>query len=270
LIVQNNHIQQVAEAFSYKALVYDDFGRNHPNLQRMRHRVYDHVLSFIQPGMRILEINAGTGVDATFFASQGYSVHATDISPGMLRAIQDKIERLNLQETLSAELCSFTELYRLKSGPYDYVFSNFGGLNCIDDLSVVSWQISEILSPGGRLTWVIMPPICLWDLALAFNGEFRDAFRRLKPGGAIASVEGVQFRVRYFTPGQVLRSLGKEFHLLKLEGLSIFAPPADRKNFATRYPQFYRWLVWLDNKISRLPVFRNWGDFFIMTTEYRP
>jgi ubiquinone/menaquinone biosynthesis C-methylase UbiE len=270
LIAHDDHFQRVAEAFSYKALIYDEFGKDHPNLQRMRRQVYGHVLGFIQPEARLLEINAGTGTDAAFFAGQGYRVHATDVSPGMLQAIQEKIERFGLQGKLSAELCSFTDLSQINPGSFDYVFSNFGGLNCIDDLSLVARQMYRLLRPGGRLTWVIMPPVCPWDLALAFKGEFRHAFRRLKPGGTVANVEGVHFHVRYYTPGQVLQALGKDFRLLKLEGLSIFAPPADRKNFAVRYPNFYRRLVWLDERLSSLPVLRGWGDFFIMTTEYHP
>jgi SAM-dependent methyltransferase len=236
----------------------------------MRRRVYAHVLGFIKPGARMLEINAGTGTDASFFASQGYTVHATDVSPGMVQAIQEKIERYGLQDKLTAELCSFTELSRLRGMACDYVFSNFGGLNCIDDLSLVAHQVTGMLRPGGRLTWVVMPPVCPWDLALAFRGEFRHAFRRLKPGGPIANVEGVRFHVRYFTPSQVMRSLGEDFRLLALEGLSIFAPPADHKNFAYRYPGLYQKLVWLDERTCRLPVFRGWGDFFIMTAEYSP
>jgi ubiquinone/menaquinone biosynthesis C-methylase UbiE len=270
LIADNDHLKHVAEAFSYKALIYDEFGKDHPNLQRMRRKVYQHVLDFIKPGGRMLEINAGTGTDASFFAQKGVKVHATDVSPGMLHAIQEKIVRYGLQDKLSAELCSFTELSEMKERSFDYVFSNFGGLNCVDDLNLVAGEMKGLLRPGGRLTWVVMPPVCPWDLALAFKGEFHTAIRRLKPGGTIANVEGVHFHVRYFTPAQVLRSLGNDFRLLKLEGLSIFAPPADRKNFALRNPGLYKRLVWIDERISSLPVLRGWGDFFILSAEYRP
>ena len=270
MIAQDDHFEQVAEAFSYKALIYDEFGKDHPNLQRMRRRVYEHVLGFLEPGASMLEINAGTGTDAAFFAGQGFRVHATDVSPGMLRAIQEKIVRFSLQDKLSAELCSFTEIDKIKDKSFDYIFSNFGGLNCIDDLSLVARQMKGLLRPGGRLTWVIMPPVCPWDLALLFKGELKTAVRRLKPGGTLANVEGVCFHVRYFTPGQVRRSLGKDFRLLKLEGLSIFAPPADRKNFALRNQAVYQRLVWIDEHISGLPVLRGWGDFFILSAEYHP
>src|SRR5512143_1612541 len=100
----------VAAAFSRKALIYDEFGRDHPNLQRMRERVYGAVLEHTQPPARILELNAGTGADAAYLATRGFSVHATDLAPGMVAQIKQKIERLGLVDRLTAQQCSFTDL----------------------------------------------------------------------------------------------------------------------------------------------------------------
>ncbi len=270
MIEKQDHYERVAQAFSFKASIYDEFGKDHPNLERMRKKVYSHVLRFLQPGDRLLEINAGTGADAAYFAGQGYSVHATDISPRMLASIQAKIEQRSLQGRLSAEQCSFTDLSSVNGKPFDYLFSNFGGLNCIGDLSLVTCQLPALLKPGDRLTWVIMPPICPWDLAQALKGDCRTALRRLHPGGVQANVEGIQFRVNYFTPKQVLRALGDRFRLLKLEGLSVFAPPADHKDFARHSPRLYTTLVWMDTLTGGLPLLRGCGDFFILSAEYRP
>jgi hypothetical protein len=170
-----------------------------------------------------------------------------------------------LEDRLSVQQCSFTSLLEVVGRPFDAIFSNFGGLNCIGDLAPVVQQLPELLAPGGRLTWVIMPPVCPWDLALAFGVPHH--LPPLRPGGTLAHVEGVRFQVRYFTPGEVLRSLGTGYRLMGLESLSLCAPPADRKGFAHRYPRIYRRLVRLDGLLTRLPVLRGWGDFFILTAE---
>ncbi len=94
----DDHFQQVSAGFSLKAQIYDAFGEGHPNLERMRRKVYAHVLGFLRPGDHILELNAGTGADAAFFARQGYSVHATDLSPGMVAAIAAKAARPDLKD----------------------------------------------------------------------------------------------------------------------------------------------------------------------------
>jgi hypothetical protein len=119
-----------------------------------------------------------------------------------------------------------------------------------------------VLLPGGYVTWVVMPRLCLWELAAALRGDWRTAIRRLRPGGVLASVEGVHFRTYYFTPSQVRRAFGAGYRLAMLEGLSVFTPPADYKGFARHHPRLYAVLRALDERLApRLP-WRAWGDFF--------
>ncbi len=261
-----DHVETVAEAFSRKAAEYDAFGDAHINLARMRRKVYNHLLRFLQPADRILELNAGTGIDATFLARQGYTVHAIDIAPGMLDHLAAKIEQ-QLHDRLTYQALSFTEIDRVAGGPYEYLFSNFGGLNCISDLASVTQHLPKILKPGGKLTWVIMPPICPWEMALILKGKFRMAARRLRHGGTLAHVGGVRFMTYYFTPRQVLKALGPDFNLLCLEGLSVFTPPADRQHFPRRFPRLYRALVQIDDALAPHAPFNQWGDFFILTAQ---
>jgi ubiquinone/menaquinone biosynthesis C-methylase UbiE len=83
----------IAEAFSRTAEKYDSFAVDHPHLTRMRNKVYDHIGRLLSPGARILELNAGTGTDAVKLAQRGYRVHATDIAPGMLQRLRDKVDQ---------------------------------------------------------------------------------------------------------------------------------------------------------------------------------
>ena len=100
----------IAEAFSRTAEKYDAFAEDHPHLTRMRGKVYAHVARLLPPGSRILELNAGTGTDAVQLARRGYYVHATDIAPGMLDRLREKIDRLDLGERITVQECSFTDL----------------------------------------------------------------------------------------------------------------------------------------------------------------
>lgn len=268
----DDQFNRVADAFSRKAQVYDRFGEGHVQLTRMRQKVYTHVLALASPAAHthMLELNAGTGTDATFFAQQGMHVHATDISPGMLAKIEAKVERFGLHDRLTSQRCSFTALDRVECGPFDYIFSNFGGLNCIADLREVTRHLPGLLRPGGMVTWVIMPPICPWELARVLRGDIVTARRRLRPGGIQANVAGVTFTTYYFTPRAVRNAFGSDFRQCRLEGLAVVTPTADNKQFARRFPRFYRWLCALDDRIATLPPFNGWGDFFILTMQYDP
>ena len=265
--ITNLQLSQVAVAFSRKADVYDAFGQDHANLSRMRRKVYEQVSRWTASGSHILELNAGTGLDAMALVERGYRVHATDIAPGMIKEMARKKEAWGLDGRFTSQHCSFTELNHVNSGPFDAIFSNFGGLNCVADLTAVTCHLPQLLKPGGMLTWVIMPPICPWELAL-LPKDWRVATRRLRRGGVQANVEGVTFQTYYFTPGQVQKALGAAFEIVELSGLSVITPTADNNRFARRHPHLFCWLAWLDDHLSHLPPFNQMGDFFILTARY--
>jgi ubiquinone/menaquinone biosynthesis C-methylase UbiE len=260
----------IAEAFSRTAEKYDAFADDHPHLTRIRNKVYAHIEKWIPLKSRILELNAGTGTDAVALARHGYHIHATDIASGMLERLRPKVEQFELNEQVTFQQLSFTELEHVHGAPFDAVFSNLGGLNCIPDLSPVIAQLPRVLRPNGLVTWVLMPPICLWEMAEIFRGLPRLAFRRLAPSGTRAYLEGMYFTVYYFTLQQTLRWFGKEYDCLAIEGLSVITPTAESKNFAKRYARLYRALCWLDDRLASRPPWRGWGDFFIITLRYQP
>ena len=261
--------ETIAEAFSRTAEKYDSFAQDHPHLTQMRNKVYSHVGRYVPRAARVLELNAGTGTDAVELAQRGYFVHATDIAPGMLNRLQEKVSRLGLQDRISMEARSFLSLEDIQDAPFDAVFSDLGGLNCIPDLRPVIGQLPKALKPDGIVTWVLMPHICLWEIAEIFRGNFTLAFRRFSRGRVQANLEGLNFDVYYFSPRQVIEWFGNDFELLALEGLSVITPTAESKNFAKGYPHLYRALSWFDDKLSPHWPWNGWGDFYILTMRYK-
>lgn len=260
----------IAEAFSRTAEKYDSFAGDHPHLTRIRNKVYTHISRHLPYGSRILELNAGTGTDAVALAQRGYRVHATDIASGMLERAREKVRRLNLDGQITVQQCSFMELDQIQGASFDAVFSDLGGLNCVPNLTPVIRKLPRLLKPGGLVTWVLMPPICLWEMAEIFRGHFRLAFRRLAKNGARSHLEGLHFDVYYFTPRQAVKWFGDDFDTIALEGLSVVTPTAESKNLAKRFPRLYRALSWLDDRMAVLPFWREWGDFYILSMRYRP
>ncbi|MCL4531257.1 MAG: class I SAM-dependent methyltransferase [Chloroflexi bacterium] len=260
----------IAEAFSRTAAKYDSFASDHPHLTRIRDKVYDHVTRLIPRGVRILELNAGTGTDAAALVQRGYRIHATDIAPGMLNRLQNKVEELKLQDRITVEERSFLSLDNVPGAPFDAVFSNLGGLNCIPNLTPVIRQLPKILKPGGLIIWVLMPRVCLWEMAEVFRGNFRLAFRRFARRGARANLEGLHFDVYYFSPHEALSWFGKDFDLIALEGLSVLTPTAESRNFAKQFSRLYKILSWLDDRVSPHWPWYGWGDFYILSMRYNP
>ncbi len=144
-------LKAVDIGFSRKAEVYDAYCESHPVICWAREKVRSEVIQHLQVDDSILELNAGTGADAAYFVQHGYRVHATDIASGMLSAIRNKIRMSNYAGRFTAQQLSFTELGQVSGSPYDLIFSNFGGLNCIPDLGIVTRYVGQLLKPGGGI-----------------------------------------------------------------------------------------------------------------------
>lgn len=263
--------QEAAKAFSRQAPIFDDYDAGNTIIHYKRKRVRSQVTGHLPRGSRILELNAGTGSDAIHFAWQGYRVHATDLAEGMLGKLQEKVEKLHLDDRVSSELCSFTQLDQLKDqGPYDLIFSNFAGLNCTGELSKVLSSFSSLLKPGGQVVLVLLPGFCLWESLLIFKGKFRTAVRRwFSKRGVACKVEGHPFRCWYYPPSYVVRHLQSDFELLGLEGLCTIVPPSYIEHFAERHTKTYRLLCRLEDRWKGAWPWRSIGDYYIIRLQKR-
>jgi ubiquinone/menaquinone biosynthesis C-methylase UbiE len=256
----------VNKAFSKQSVNYDEDDRQNIVLQDMRRQVYEHVSYFIKPASHILELNAGTGIDALHFARKGHYVHATDLSDGMIAAIENKIKMYNdLHGRMTCQQLSYDALQTLSGKKYDYVFSNFGGLNCIDDLSKVTQHLPALLKDGAYITWVIMPKGCLWELLWLLKGHPRAALRRFNKNGVMAHLEGEHFKTYYHTLANIRKAFGKPFKFIGAEGLCTLSPPPSRGDFPNKHPMLYRSLRTLDKTFNKVYPFYRWGDHIIVT-----
>ncbi|GIF42481.1 methyltransferase family protein [Actinoplanes xinjiangensis] len=97
----------------------------------------------LAPGVRLLEVGAGTGQDSLFFQQQGLSVVAVDLSPVMVGHCRDKGVEAHVMDFLHLDF---------PAGSFDAVFA----MNCLlhvpnRDLPAVLAAIRALLRPGGLL-----------------------------------------------------------------------------------------------------------------------
>ncbi|MFZ1977418.1 MAG: class I SAM-dependent methyltransferase [Bacteroidota bacterium] len=267
---RESNIEQASRAFSAQSVHFDSDEESNDILKWMRRQVYRHEEEFLQPHSSILELNAGTGIDALYFARMGHSVFAIDNASGMLDQLQKKISAQRFEDRIRYALCSFTRLQTppLPEERFDHVFSNFGGLNCIPDLREVVHQLPMFLKPGATITFVMMPRVCPWEIAQVFKGKIRLAFRRFSRNGTSANIDGHRFLSYYYSPAQVKKMFDSRFVPVKLRGLAAFSPPPYFNAFPLQYPRIYDWLIGLDERYSAQPPLNRWADHFILTLKY--
>jgi ubiquinone/menaquinone biosynthesis C-methylase UbiE len=261
--METDFLQHIDKGFSS---IYDEYEKlseeNDIDIAR-RNCIRNHVNHYLKPNHKILEINAGSGIDAVYFAQNGNPVLATDIASESEKYICSKIKALGLTN-LRFQNCSFTALQNIKPEKFDHIFSNFGGLNCIDDLSSVFNQFDTLLNPNGFVTLVIMPPYYPWEMITLLKGN-KNAFRRFNKNGVLANINGHSIKTFYHSPKRVKIALGNNFKHIKTRNIGTFYPS---NHFASLQKHKY--------SIAKLLKFDNWingsffmikgvGDYFIIT-----
>ena len=260
----------INRGFSKQSVTYDEADARNKILHDLRRQVYAHAEKYLKPGSHILELNAGTGLDALYFVSKGHHVHATDNSDGMMNQIESKISSHDHAGKLTCQRLSYENLDQVTFNSFDFVFSNFGGLNCIQDLNQVTRHLPHLLKPGAYVTWVIMPPVCLWELLWIFKGEWKKAFRRLQKNGTLTHLEGEYFNTYYHSLRKIRAALGPSFQFLETEGLAALSPPPHCDYIPSRYPSLYHKLRKADAWFKDFFPFNRWADHIIVTFRYTP
>lgn len=213
----------------------------------------------------MLELNAGTGLDAVYFAQKGIYIHATDLSEGMIKQLKKKQADLHLNSLLTIQQCSFTQLNEIEGKTFDHIFSNFGGLNCISDLRMVTQHFDGLLNKNGMVTLVIMPRFCPWEIVSVLKGNLKTAFRRFKKNGTPAHIEGEYFDTWYFNKKDIVKAFNNSYELISIKGLASLSPPPDRVSWVRKHALLYKLLIKSDEKLMDYFPFNRCADHLIIT-----
>lgn len=268
--VSTDQIEKVSEAFSKQAPFFDLEEEHNEILKWMRSQIHAHCLNFFKKGESILELNCGTGLDAVYFAKQGIYVDATDVSKNMLHELKRKVSENNLSAFIKCIECSFTALNSLPEKKYDHIFSDFGGLNCTNNLKTIFGEFERLLKPGGTVTLVIMPRVCPWEILYVLRGRFKTAFRRFKKNGTVSNLQGTRFMTYYYSPQKLKKYFSEQYKIVSLKGIASISPPPYMENFPKKFPLLYKLLVTADAKLTRFYPFSHWADHYIITVVFRP
>lgn len=221
-----------------------------------RETVYRFMENKTAPGAAVLELNCGTGEDALWLARQGCRVLATDVSAPMVDIAAAKVRAAGLEQNIQASVFDMRLPGRDRPAgspapPYDLIWSNFGGLNCLspDELRRLGTVLPALLRPGGCFLAVAMGRFCAWEsLYFLLKGKFRTAFRRLR-GGPISAALGAGARIDtwYYTPSE-LRACFPALTARSVQPVGIWAPPSYLDAWFARHPGLLGPLAFLENK----------------------
>ena len=237
--------ERAAAYFDQLATRYDTVWTNSPAGRLQREAVWRHFDPLVRRGDRVLDIGCGTGEDALHLAGLGAQVLALDASPEMVRVARGR--------GVNARVLPIEGIHALAVA-FDLVLSNFGGFNCVRDLSAVGHTLARLVRPEGHLAVCVMGRFCLRESAhYAVRCQFKKAARRWR--GEAATPSGL--RVFYPTAKQVRQALLPGFNLIADVGIGLSVPPSFVEGTAA---PLLKVLAKLDARVESSRIGRAIGD----------
>lgn len=256
--------------FDHIASSYDSLFTRSAIGQMQRKRVWKYIENVLPElkGFEMLELNCGTGEDAMLFGEGGFNIVATDISEEMLKVTEKKAEQCSMQNKISSHYLDLESLNEtLFDKKFDLIFSNFGGINCVnpESLKTLFKKLPSLLNPGGRFIGVVMPRFCAWEtIFFLLRFQFKKAFRRFSSKESLSDLHGPNMKTWYYHPSQITGWTKEHFRVVSLRPIGVALPPAYLERFFTVKK---RWLLRLNNiekRLSRSSLFSGMADNYVI------
>jgi 2-polyprenyl-3-methyl-5-hydroxy-6-metoxy-1,4-benzoquinol methylase len=235
-----------------------------------REAVWQELGRIFHSGQRILELNCGTGVDAAHLAESGVRVLACDIAPRMIEVARQRVSSTGLGQLIDFRVLPTEEIAALgNEGPFDGAFSNFAGLNHVEDLSAVARYLAHLLKPGARVLLCMLGRVAPWEIAWYLaHGHPAKAIERFKRDGTIhRHPDKVTLKAHYPSVGAIVRMFTPEFRLREWKGIGVILPPPYMESWARRFPKVLDRLASTDRWLGRFPVLRGMAGHILFHFE---
>ncbi len=256
--------------FDHIASTYDSVFTRSPIGLLQRKRVWKYIENILPElkGFEMLELNCGTGEDAVLFGEGEFNIVATDISEETLKLTQKKAEHISMQSKISShylDLETFNET--LFDKKFDLIFSNFGGINSMNPVSLKTLfdKLPTLLNPGGRFVAVVMPKFCAWEtIFFLLRFQFKKAFRRLTSKEAVSDLHGPNLKTWYYHPSQLTAWSKGKFSLVSLRPIGVALPPAYLERFFTVKKRWLLRLNKVEKNFSKSSMFSGMADNYVI------
>lgn len=153
--------EQNAAFYDALAPHYDGHLSGNPYDALARTAFRDLVVRHVGAGSILLDFGCGTGMDALYYARQGYRVLAYDNSQGMVTALERRCQTEIASGTIKARALPYPEfLKQAADWPSPHaVAANFAVFNSIRDLAPLFEMLARCLAPPGWIFASVLNPI---------------------------------------------------------------------------------------------------------------
>jgi SAM-dependent methyltransferase len=243
--------------------------------QLQRKHVWSHIENIIPQlrGYEMLELHYGNAEDEILFNENGVNIVATDISAETNHLTLRKAEEFSMPNRISSHYLDLDNLdVTLFDKKFDLVFSNFGGVNCINPSSLRSLlqKLPAILNPGGRFVAVIMPKFCAWEtIFFLLRLQYTKAFRRLTSKETILNHDGINQKMWFYHPSEIIKFSKEKFKLIGNYPIGIALPSSYLDNFFHFRKKLLFFLDNVEKNFNDISFLSGMADHFVIDLQLR-
>lgn len=192
---------------------------------------------------------------------------ATDAAEEMVVILNQKFRKYSNVATMQILAQNIDRLGAVSA--FDYVFSNFGALNCLSpvELKEVIRFLEKNLPPKSKITMVLMGKFCWWErLYFLLKGQFKQASRRSSKGAVMANVSGQKVATYYYSPGQISQ-FAHTAKRIKISPVGWAIPPSYLGALMDRNILLFGVCKMVEKIAQRIPFLAYSSDHYCITLE---
>lgn len=125
-----------------------DFGENS---NRDNRKVFYSKLGFIRPGMKVLDLACGDGLDLAYYKELGAEVYGLDASEELVKIARERLPGADIRVGLF-------ESNPFEDNFFDIVLSKYA-IQTSADMKPVFLEINRVLKTGGTLIYLVTHPL---------------------------------------------------------------------------------------------------------------
>ncbi len=225
----------------------EDLRLSADNVRRLEYMTaIEYMNKYLKPGDSVLDVAAGTGAYALYYAARGVQMTALDITPSYIDILRQKATDQNIH--LSTFVNDARDLSKFSDQSFDHVFC-MGPIYHLpdeEDREKVMRESIRVLKPGGLLFLAYINKYFVFSHLSSENKQFLQEkwFQKIIQEGVMRSSDEACFWTDtwFTTPGEI-ETLVNKFHLEKIHHLAqdgIGRILADQVN-AMNSEYFKRW-----------------------------
>ncbi len=120
------------------------------NSNRDNRKAFYDVIDFVKPGMKLLDLACGDGLDLLYYKGLGAEIYGLDASEELLAIAKRRLPDADIR-------AGFFEKLPYEDGYFDIVLSKYA-IQTSQDLDPVFSEIYRVLKPGGTLMYLVTHP----------------------------------------------------------------------------------------------------------------